>query len=468
MASPAPSEKSFGKESAQIEASTEAARFQQDRLAKATLEHLSALSFRQNNLTAYLNDIARGVSQLISTDWSVVTLNLGDFSQVVASSLDLDKANKQPYSLHGSVAKTVVKTGCLLAVNDTEAEAQYGANPEGYRAYLGVPLQSSTGNLLGTICSFQKLPRDFNAEEIRCVELFAERATTAIDNFQMYQQQLKFNERLEAEVAKRTAELKVAQAQLIEQARLAAIGEFTSMIVHEIRNPLTTVRMGLNALQALELSERDRTRLSLALEEETRLKNLLNEILQYAKPQVLDATTVDLNRLVTETVAALSEQPLIAERLLKLALPAAAVFVEGDRAKLKQVLINLISNACEAVAAGDPVEISVEVSLDSPLSSTPTAATTSATASVPALACLKVCNGGDPILPATLAQLTKPFFSTKSSGNGLGLAIVNRIIKAHQGSLVFNSSVETGTVASVYLPILAQPASAQPIPPQLP
>ncbi|MGB3574358.1 MAG: ATP-binding protein [Phormidesmis sp.] len=416
----------------------EADSVERDRLAQATLRHLTGLSFRQDSLDTYLDDIARGVSQLISTDWTVVTLNLGDVSQVLASSLDLDEAGKRPYSLHGSVAQTVVKSGCLLAVTDTEIEAQHGANPEGYRAYLGVPLRSSTGKLLGTICSFQKQPRNFDSEEIGCVELFAERATTAIDNFQMYQQQLRFNERLEDEVAKRTAELQVAQAQLIEQARLAAIGEFTSMIVHEIRNPLTTVRMGLNALQVLDLSERDRLRLTLALEEEHRLKQLLDEILQYAKPQVLETTTVNLNQLITETVATLSEQPLIKERILKLDLPEVAVVVEGDRDKLKQVIINLISNACEAVAVGDPIKIALSSRLPS--------------ASAAALIYLNVCNGGEPIIPEVLAQLTKPFFSTKSSGNGLGLAIVKRIVEAHRGSLIFTSTIETGTVASVRLP----------------
>ena len=410
---------------------------QWDQLAQTTLERLTSLSFRQDNLDAYLNDIARGVSQLISIDWSIVTLNLGERSKIIASSTELDDSDYQPYSLHGSVAQTVVKTGCSLAVTDTDAETHHGANPPGYRAYLGIPLQSSTGKLLGTICSFHEQPRQFSPEEIKCVELFAERATTAIDNFQLYQQQLKFNERLEAEVAKRTAELKTAQAQLIEKERLAAIGEFTSMIVHEIRNPLTTVRMGLLALQALELSERDRLRLTLAMEEEHRLKELLNEILQYAKPQVLKTTTFDLHKLVTETVGALSEQPLVEERRLNVAFELSEVLVEGDRNKLKQVLINLISNACEAISPGETVDITL---------------TLQSNTSEQSQIRLDIHNGGEPILPNVLVQLTKPFFSTKSSGNGLGLAIVKRIVEAHNGNLIFTSTAMAGTTASVHLP----------------
>lgn len=412
-----------------------------DKLAKTTLERLSSLSFRQGSLENYLDDIAQGVSELIAIDWSIVTLSLeGDRSRILASSLNLDESAKAPFSLHGSVAKTVVETGCALAVPNTDDQT-YGASPEGYRAYLGVPLRSPTGKLLGTICSFHEQPRQFNPEEIKCVELFAERATTAIDNYQMYQNQLKFNEVLEEEVAKRTADLRIAQAQLIEKERLAAIGEFTSMIVHEIRNPLTTVDMALNALQLSELSDRDRKRLSLALEEEHRLKQLLNEILQYAKPQVLETTTVSVNQLVAQTVDTLSEQPLIADRQLRVRLPESEVLMQGDVDKLKQVLINLISNACEAVEAGETIEISLS---------------RRKLLSAPQI-CLTVRNGGEPIAESILAQLTKPFFSTKSSGNGLGLAIVKRIIEAHEGSLTFSSTAEAGTTATVEFPWRKQP-----------
>ncbi|MBX2866229.1 MAG: GAF domain-containing sensor histidine kinase [Leptolyngbyaceae cyanobacterium MAG.088] len=406
---------------------------QSGRLAQPTLDYLLSLSFRQGNLQEYLNDIARGVSKLTGMDWSVVTLNHGDISKVLASNIEVDETEYEPYPIHGSVAATVVQTGRPLTVTDSQCETQYGETPEGYRAYLGVPLQSPAGKTLGTVCCFHKQPRTFAPEEVKCVELFAERATTAIDNFQMYQQQLKFNERLEAEVAKRTEELKVAQAQLIEKERLAAIGEFTSMIVHEIRNPLTTVRMGLHALQSSDLTERDRARLGMALTEEGRLKQLLDEILQYAKPQVLETTRCDLNQLIKETIETLSPQPDIANRVLQVNLAETPVYVACDRDKLKQVVINLISNACEAITPGDDVKITL----------TPIEQRTR----------LTVQNGGAPIPPDILARLTEPFFSTKSSGNGLGLAIVKRIIDAHQGSLTFASTPTAGTTATMELPL---------------
>lgn len=406
------------------------------KLSHAALEYLTSLSFREVDLESYLNDIAQGVSTLMAIDWSVVTLNMGELSKVLASNVDLGDASNQPYPLHGQVSQTVVRTGSSLTVTDSRLEPQYGATPEGYRAYLGVPLRSPTGNILGTVCCFHQTPRRFTSEEVQCAEIFAERATTAIDNYQLYQKQLKFSETLEAEVAKRTAELKAAQAQLIEKERLAAIGEFTAMIVHELRNPLTTIGMGLTALQSSDLSARDQMRLSLAAEEQQRLKKLLNEILDYAKPQLLETSAINLKRLTQEVVKTLREQPELSDRhLIVNPTPSNSsdLTVNGDRNKLKQVLINLISNACEAVEAGETVSITLINNLDH--------------------IHINIHNGGAPIPADILPRLTHPFFSTKPSGNGLGLAIVNRIVEAHQGKLSFQSATALGTTATVRLPL---------------
>jgi signal transduction histidine kinase len=115
-------------------------------------------------------------------------------------------------------------------------------------------------------------PRRFEKNEVRIAEVFAERAATAIDNYHLYLQQRQFNQTLEAEVAKRTEELLATQIKLVEQERLAAIGEFAATISHEIRNSLTTVLMGLNYFQHIDLCEAAQTRLELALGEANRLE----------------------------------------------------------------------------------------------------------------------------------------------------------------------------------------------------
>ena len=401
--------------------------------AQRILEVLSSLSYRADKLDEYLQQIACGVSQLVGLDWSVVTVCQDGQERVMASSIDLG-GGEQLYSLHGLLTETVMKTGCSLTVEDTLRNPEYGQPPDGYFSYLGVPLRTSQGEVIGTICSFHGQPRKFVAEEVRTVELFAERAATAIDNFRLYQQQRQFNERLEAEVARQTAELKTAHEQLIEQERLAAVGQFAAMIVHEIRNPMTTIRMGLNYFKKTHLSESAQERLSLSLDEVARLENLLNEILLYAKPQILQRTELDVNALIAGLLPLLKEMPESIGRSIQFTPFPDVVTVEGDKDKLKQVLINLVKNAYEAIDPGEVVICQVEQDTDANQ------------------VCIQVHNGGTPIPPDILPKMTQPFCSTKPEGTGLGLAIVKRIVDAHAGKLLIQSDETTGTTIQILIP----------------
>lgn len=545
-------------------------------LAQQTLNVLANLSYRDRNLTQYLESLAQGIQSILGTDWAVVTLCWGDSERILASTPDINHDPEEIYELHGTLTDKVVKTGCPLTVENFLEDSSHGAGPEGYSAYLGVPLRTPSGTTIGTICTFSQQPRLFSSNLISTAELFAERAATAIDNHQLWQQQQQFNKTLEAEVVERTQELRAAQSALmtvnaeLEQrvtqrtaeltqlnaqlqdseerlrrifnasndsifvidpssdrileanpqatkllgysreellnnihistvhpnempqlmafaesvlekgqgwtdqltcltksgvivpaeisastleygdrecvvaivrdirdrkraeqalAALAEVGELASMIVHEVRNPLTTVKMGLNALRNSEQSERNVMRLELAVSEAIRLESLLNEILLYAKPQQLQTKPVNLTELVTEVLATLRVQPLAQDRSIVLKDSTNSVIIPGDADKLRQVLINLVSNACEAISPGEAVTCYLEPQ--------------------PNQVCLRIHNGGDPIPPEVLPKLTKPFFTTKSTGTGLGLAIVKRIVEAHQGSLSFESAIETGTMTTV-------------------
>ncbi|MEL6603999.1 MAG: ATP-binding protein [Cyanobacteria bacterium J06614_10] len=223
------------------------------------------------------------------------------------------------------------------------------------------------------------------------------------------------------------------------QARLAEIGELAAMIVHEVRNPFTTVYMALSAFQGMSLPERAQMRLALAMEESERLKRLLNEILAYSKEQRLAATTVDMMVLSEELARSLSDTPAAAERHIQLIAAAEPMFVMGDRDKLKQVLINLVTNACEAISPQSTVMWRIQPTAERRLE-------------------IQVHNGGDPIPPEVLPKLTQPFISTKSNGNGLGLAITKRIVEAHSGQIKIESTAEAGTTVTVWLPLLTKPA----------
>ncbi|MEO1620586.1 MAG: ATP-binding protein [Cyanobacteria bacterium J06632_3] len=217
------------------------------------------------------------------------------------------------------------------------------------------------------------------------------------------------------------------------QARLAEIGELAAMIVHEVRNPFTTVYMALSTFQTMDLPPRGQMRLELAMEESDRLKRLLNEILAYSKEQKLAGEAVDISELSRELVRSLQDSPAATDRQIQLLDCDESVVVMGDRDKLKQVFINLITNACEAIPPQETVTWQMTL---------PTAQHIE----------IQIHNGGDPIPPDVLPKLTQPFVSTKSNGNGLGLAITKRIIEAHGGELSITSTAEQGTTVTFRLP----------------
>lgn len=219
------------------------------------------------------------------------------------------------------------------------------------------------------------------------------------------------------------------------QTRLAEIGELAAMIVHEVRNPLATIYMALTGFGKLNLPLTGQLRLKLALEEAERLKRLLNEILTYSREPRLKGECVEINGLCQELDQQLRALPMAQGRAIRLTPFSQMLVVSGDRDKLKQVLINLVTNACEAISAGEAVHWRIQ--------------------RIPKQIKIWVQNGGDPIPSDVLPKLTQPFVSTKEGGNGLGLAITKRIVEAHGGSLTLTSNKAEGTVATVLLPLLA-------------
>ncbi|WP_197278685.1 ATP-binding protein [Pseudanabaena sp. 'Roaring Creek'] len=524
------------------------------------LEILSSLSYRTGELQGYLQLVAKNVSELIGIDWSVVTFCREGLETVLASSIDIGDFSDRQVSLHGTLTEAVINSGSCMYVENTSIDQYYRGVPEGYHAYLGAPLRLPTGEIIGTICSFHRQPRKFSRKDIRLVEIFAERAATAIDNFNLYQQQQETNQKLQGEIKQRQeieqalrkseellrqiaenleplvwmysrdgepiymspmfekvwgipleqwyldgtvclnlvhpedrqnvsiafksmftgecnynleyriirpdnsirtirdrafpiidetgkvfriagladdiTERQREQKQTLEaKERLSEIGELATSIVHEVRNPLTTVLMGLNFFQRTELSESAQKRLTLALEEGERLKRLLNEILLYSKHEMIQKTPVDINELIRDVVENISTSQLAISKQIHFEPLPETKILYVDRDKLKQVSINLLQNACEAVT--EDGEISVFLS--------------SLTNSNQV--CIKVHNGGAFISPEMLSKITKPFFTTKSSGNGLGLSIVKKIVDAHGGKLEIESSAIAGTTVSIFLPM---------------
>jgi signal transduction histidine kinase len=444
--------------------------------AQPRLNALPRLSYRLGKLETYLEETVQALGDLFKLDWVVITLQQQGQERIQASSSPIARM-KQDAKLAGVLTDAVMATGSTLVVEGINDLAGYAQ--QDFAAHLGIPLINPMGEVMGAVCLFQRQPRRFPQDEVQVIEAIAEEVATTIDNYLLYQQQFQLNQYLRTEVTECLYNLQITQqefAQIYQQLELRAqqqaqqqvdeaeqmnqqlhqevqqceqtkqeliglaeVGKLAAMIVHEIRNPLTTVIMGLSALSPLELPERIQPQLTLALEEAERLKRLLASILQYAKPPIPQLQILNLNELTEEL---LHSVPISTEtRQIQLVSTLSSAWILGDRDQLKQIIVNLTQNAVEATQPGDIITwyITADVGL--------------------AQVCLSVHNNGDPVMPEVLAKLGTPFFTTKAAGNGLGLAIVKRIVEAHGGQLTIESTLSEGTKVNLQFPLVQLPDS---------
>ncbi|NBC49752.1 MAG: PAS domain S-box protein [Gammaproteobacteria bacterium] len=227
----------------------------------------------------------------------------------------------------------------------------------------------------------------------------------------------------------------ISQRKAAEEAlaRLAEMGEFAAMMVHQIRNPLSTIRMALDHVAGQSLPESATKRIDLAQREADRLSRLLEDVLAYAGRRAASPTRLEVDALIGELLPSLQALPIVTERALRVELGLVDCSIHADPAQLREVLVNLIVNACEAVAPGEPVWLRTgrQPGTETPL--------------------IEVGNGGEPIPPDVLARIGQPFFSTKASGNGLGVAFVRRVAAAHHWTFSLQSDAATGTVARLLM-----------------
>jgi len=220
---------------------------------------------------------------------------------------------------------------------------------------------------------------------------------------------------------------------MAEQRRLAAIGEFTSGIVHEVRNPLTTIGLALKYFSRLELDEDGSEWAEISCRESERMGRLLEDILLYAKPVKLELTTIELTDFIREFINA--NKTMGESRKITLEQPEKdsqiEILIKADSDRLKQILLNIYRNAVEAADENSSIGCVVQENSEAHTSSI-------------------VINNQGTVIPENIIQrIGEPFFTTKSRGTGLGMGIVKRMVEAHGGSLKITSDEQQGT--SVYI-----------------
>ncbi|KOO50801.1 ATP-binding protein [Priestia koreensis] len=213
--------------------------------------------------------------------------------------------------------------------------------------------------------------------------------------------------------------------------KLTVVSKLAAGVAHEIRNPMTAIKGFIQLLQASkEYNEEYNT---IMLEELNRVESIIHEFLTLAKPkQVKDYEMKSLQTIMRHVVLLLNTHASYNNSQILSGFEADDITIYCDENAIKQVFINLIQNALESMERGT-VTIRVEKKDDE--------------------AVVQIRDEGQGIPKESLAKLGEPFFSTKSSGTGLGLMISYRIIEQHNGKMTFASEVGKGTTVTIHLPL---------------
>ena len=226
--------------------------------------------------------------------------------------------------------------------------------------------------------------------------------------------------------------------QLAQREGFAQVGELAAEMAHEFKRPLATVRTALGLLeQEYVLDDRGQRVMDAVNQQLELLGETMRDLFTLARPVALDMEVVQLNELLDETLVQLSGHPALAGVTMVRDYGAGDVRIRADRKRLEQALLNLMLNGVEAMPQGGQLVLR--------------------TAAVPAgWVDVEVVDSGVGIPAAELERITLPFYSTKPTGTGLGLPLVNRVIAAHGGSLAFDSQPGRGTTVRVRLETLEE------------
>ncbi|MBC8518979.1 MAG: PAS domain S-box protein [Gammaproteobacteria bacterium] len=240
---------------------------------------------------------------------------------------------------------------------------------------------------------------------------------------------------LEEEIRKRKDEL--AQAKT-----LAVVGRMASMVAHDLRNPLSSIKMGLQILSKKEGGNaEDRELHEIGLQQIRYMESILDGLLAYSRPDELDLSWSSLDKLTETAINAIQKQIIENSIDVITHYPAGLPTIQVDKTKMRRVLTNLLSNAIHAIteAAPDRPKIIINARMDLHDDGS--------------IIQLEICDNGTGIDESNRDEIFEPFVTSRSKGTGLGLAIVKRVIEQHNGTISMESNNGVGTCVVITLPV---------------
>ena len=237
-------------------------------------------------------------------------------------------------------------------------------------------------------------------------------------------------------IGKDITERKEQTEQLMQKSeKLALLGQMAAGIAHEIRNPLTSIK---GFIQLLKAHQQKDEYFDIVLSELERINAIVGEFLVLSKPTAAVYVEQDLTVLIKDVVTLIGTQSILNCVEIDVDFDQDLPMISCEKNQLKQVFLNLLKNAIEAMPHGGNIDVKVKRKGEGEIS-------------------IQIIDQGVGIPKERISTLGEPFYTTKEKGTGLGLMTCYKIIESHRGVLNINSIVNQGTTIEIILPTITQP-----------
>jgi signal transduction histidine kinase len=397
-------------------------------------------SMHSLNLEEILQLILKGVTQSIGFDRVRLYLinekeNLLECKMTVG--VDQEKASlvTLPLDKKKSLIARVVLEKKAYIIQDADNDPRVNRELKelfNLKSFVAVPLQGKE-RIMGAISADHVNKEKITKETVDSLIAFSNQAGMAMENARLYQELKLLNEGLEERVKKATDDLRNTQEQLIQSSRLSALGQLAAGVAHEIRNPLTSIRILIHSLKEKLSPEDMRKEDILVIENEIeRINQIIKQFLDFARPSKPKMERVNINEVLENTLMLvgydLSENNIVVEKRL-----SSVPCILADKDQMKQSFLNIILNALQAMPGGGRLAIRTEQR------NTHVA--------------ISFQDEGVGIPDAVRKKLFEPFFTTKEEGIGLGLSITRRVVEDHNGIIDMQSAEGKGATFTILLPM---------------
>jgi len=398
----------------------------------ATLNEINKAITSSLDLDQILSQTMHGIRVILHVEASSLLLldetsGLLEFKKILSG--NQEQMAEFKLKLGEGIAGHVVRDGKPLLVLDTQNDPRFCPRIDeaiGFvtRSALCVPLKVKD-KIIGAIEVINKLDGQFDEKDLWLLNYMAGSVAIALENVRLY-----------TELSDFTRELEKSHAQLVQAEKLAAMGRLAASIAHEINNPLQAIHNCLHLTLKKRLNEEKKTRyLGMAQEEVERLITIVQRMLEFYRPSREGMAPTNVHTII-ENVLALSSKRLQHGKITvtkKLAPNLPTINAVSDQ--LKQVFLNIVINAIEAMQQGGKLCIETKLSEDGDWLS------------------VAFTDTGLGLSEKEQENIFEPFFTTKVTGTGLGLSVSYGIVERHGGRIEVQSELSEGATFTVYLPL---------------